>query len=101
MRKIRTVLLALSAALLFLSGCAATTAEQPQREDDIVTVSFDYAKQEGYATNQFAVWIEDANGNLVKDTLCHRVYRKRRLRKAAGRDTRLGNARRDCRGDRT
>jgi hypothetical protein len=31
-----------------------------------VTISFDYQKQSGYASNQFAVWIEDGNGALVK-----------------------------------
>ncbi|MDD4311260.1 MAG: DUF2271 domain-containing protein, partial [Eubacteriales bacterium] len=53
--------------LLLLSGCAAsTTAATVQREDDIVAITFDFQKQSGYATNQFAVWIEDADGNLVK-----------------------------------
>jgi hypothetical protein len=31
-----------------------------------VTISFDYAKQSGHASNQFAVWIEDAAGECVK-----------------------------------
>ena len=31
-----------------------------------VIVEFDYEKQSGHASNQFAVWIEDSAGNLVK-----------------------------------
>jgi len=67
MRKLTTIFTAMTAALLLFSGCASAPAPvTTQRESDIVAVSFDYAKQEGYATNQFAVWIEDANGVLVK-----------------------------------
>ena len=29
-------------------------------------ITFDYEKQSGYASNQFAVWIEDADGNYIK-----------------------------------
>jgi len=39
----------------------------------MLTVSFDYAKQSGSASNQFAVWIEGMDGNLVK-TLCATAY---------------------------
>ncbi len=31
-----------------------------------LTVTFDYTRQSGSASNQFAVWIEDAGGKLVK-----------------------------------
>ena len=31
-----------------------------------LTIQFDYTKQSGSASNQFAVWIEDANHNYVK-----------------------------------
>ena len=31
-----------------------------------VVVKFDYLAQSGHASNQFAVWVEDADGNLVK-----------------------------------
>lgn len=34
--------------------------------DGTVTVSFDHVKQSGWASNQFAIWIEDANGNYVR-----------------------------------
>lgn len=64
MRKFISVFTCLLAALLLLSGCAAPAA--PQRESDIVKISFDFEKQQGYASNQFAVWVEDMDGNLVK-----------------------------------
>jgi rhodanese-related sulfurtransferase len=38
-----------------------------------VIIRFDYEKQQGYASNQFAVWIADIDGNLVK-TLCATRY---------------------------
>jgi len=31
-----------------------------------VVVTFNYEKQSGWASNQFAVWIEDINGNYIK-----------------------------------
>jgi len=31
-----------------------------------VTISFDYIGQSGWASNQFAVWIEDMNGNYIR-----------------------------------
>ncbi len=65
MKKIISIMLALASALLLLSGCAAPK-QAVTRDNDIVTVSFDYEKQTGYATNQFAVWIEDESGKLVK-----------------------------------
>ena len=66
MKKTAFLFAIVSAALLFVSGCAATPAAQEQRDNDIVSVSFDFEKQGGYASNQYAVWIEDADGTLVK-----------------------------------
>ena len=31
-----------------------------------VVITFEYAKQSGSASNQFAVWVEDVDGNLIK-----------------------------------
>lgn len=31
-----------------------------------VAVSFEYSRQSGFSSNQFAVWVEDAAGNVVK-----------------------------------
>jgi hypothetical protein len=43
-----------------------TVSEIVSDAEGKVTVSFDYEKQSGYASNQFAVWIEDVDGVLVK-----------------------------------
>ena len=66
MRKAIARLLVLINSMLLFTGCAAEAPAELIRDNDIVTVSFDYEKQKGYATNQFAVWIENENGELVK-----------------------------------
>lgn len=66
MQKTVFLLAIVTTALLLVSGCAAAPAAQVQRDNDIVAVSFDFMKQDGYASNQYAVWVQDANGKLVK-----------------------------------
>jgi len=66
MRKAIALLLVLISSMLLFAGCAAQAPEETQRDSDIVTISFDYEKQKGYASNQFAVWIENEQGELVK-----------------------------------
>lgn len=53
--------------LLTLVLCFAMFAAMPIAlfAEDVV-ISFDYERQRGMASNQFAVWIEDAKGHLVK-----------------------------------
>ncbi|MDR3120073.1 MAG: DUF2271 domain-containing protein [Clostridiales bacterium] len=48
------------------SSAAMTAASPNQTASGQATVRFDYRTQPGHASNQFAVWIEDAEGNLVK-----------------------------------
>ncbi|MFP3152944.1 DUF2271 domain-containing protein [Lachnospiraceae bacterium ZAX-1] len=54
--------------LVSLSACKDGNgqSETPTPESGTLTVTFDFEKQSGYASNQFAVWIEDADGNLIK-----------------------------------
>ena len=67
MKKQCVIITLVTACAMLLLGCGAPTAANTvAREDDIVAVTFDYQKQKGYASNQFAVWIEDANGTLIK-----------------------------------
>ena len=67
MRHTSRHLIALALALILLAGCAPSkTTLAPAEENGRMTISFDYAKQSGYAANQFAVWVEDANGALIK-----------------------------------
>jgi hypothetical protein len=40
--------------------------EQPINQPGSLTIVFDYEKQSGSASNQFAVWIEDMDGNHIK-----------------------------------
>ena len=48
-------------AMVFACSVSALFAQAGK-----VEVSFTYTKQSGFASNQFAVWIEDAQGKLVK-----------------------------------
>jgi hypothetical protein len=54
--------------LILLSACAGGNGETETiiPEGDHVLISFDYEKQSGFSSNQFAVWIEDMDGSLVK-----------------------------------
>lgn len=66
-RKLCIVLVAM--VLLFsLSACEKDNrrGEVPASEAGTLTVTFDFEKQSGYASNQFAVWIEDTDGSLIK-----------------------------------
>ena len=64
--------------LLLAAGCAGTPAQPsavpPGRA--AVTITFDYQKQSGYASNQFAVWIEDAEGQYIKTLYATRYTTK-------------------------
>jgi hypothetical protein len=54
--------------LVLLGACEGGTTQTGTSapEQGALTVTFDYETQSGRAGNQFAVWIEDAEGNLVK-----------------------------------
>ncbi len=65
-------ILAAILALLFLCSCQASVPEAPpppepaRSEAGSVAISFDFNSQTGYASNQYAVWIEDGSGNFIK-----------------------------------
>ena len=64
----RIMLLPLS-MLLILIGCASpstTPADTVSPGSGGLTIAFDFQKQSGHASNQFAVWIGDADGNYIK-----------------------------------
>lgn len=42
------------------------TTETPTTKSGALTITFDFEKQSGYASNQFAVWIEDVDGDFIK-----------------------------------
>lgn len=63
------LLLSTILCLLLFGGCASGDKSGDDSQppvSDAVTITFDYIKQSGYASNQFAVWIEDTEGNMVK-----------------------------------
>ncbi|MDR2687010.1 MAG: DUF2271 domain-containing protein [Oscillospiraceae bacterium] len=71
--KSKQIALACALLLLLCAGCAKTPtppeSTAPASKEGGLIVTFDYEKQSGHASNQYAVWIEDMDGKLVK-TLC-------------------------------
>ena len=53
--------------LIFITACGSNKEqiEPPSFESGMLTITFDYEKQSGSASNQYAVWIEDMNGNYI------------------------------------
>ncbi len=63
----RKFISSIAASLMIISLCSCTDSQKPvEQESDKVVISFEYEKQSGHASNQFAVWVEDLDGNLVK-----------------------------------
>lgn len=66
MKKTGVLLLMVSVISLFCGCAKQESPEQAASEARGITVTFPYKKQGGFSSNQFAVWVEDAEGNLVK-----------------------------------
>jgi len=70
----RIIALALIGLVLMCAGCskaepspsAPPTPTLAPGTPGTLTVSFDFERQSGVASNQFAVWIEDMDGQMVK-----------------------------------
>jgi len=76
--KIKRIVIAMLALTLFLfAGCAKESLPpEPALAPNTpgaLTITFDYEKQSGSASNQYAVWISHMDGTLVK-TLCATAY---------------------------
>jgi len=68
MKKYKYILVAVTAILLLsLFACAEDKEKEDTRTFDsgILTITFDYEKISGSASNQFAVWIEDTDGKYI------------------------------------
>ncbi len=65
--KKRTLAAVLAITIVFICSCSAEKVKQEPTsfEHGKLTVSFEYKEQSGYASNQFAVWIEDIEGTYV------------------------------------
>jgi len=73
MRAIFVALVAISA--LMATACGNSSARQgaaggnsppPVQQEGVLEVSFDFTRQGGIASNQFAVWIENAQGQYLR-----------------------------------
>jgi len=66
----KNVFLVLILSALSLAGCTGTKqtiqTEGALQQNKAVELTFNFTRQSGHATNQFAVWIEDANGQHIK-----------------------------------
>lgn len=76
MKRIRSLLL-LCLMMLLTVGCSQTTPAAAQdAQNGLLTVTFDFQKQSGYASNQFAVWIENEDGSFIKTLYATRFTAK-------------------------
>ncbi|MCL2301228.1 MAG: DUF2271 domain-containing protein [Firmicutes bacterium] len=64
----KRIFIAAIALLLLFAGCAkeAGTPAPEAGAPGALTISFDFERQSGFSSNQFAVWMEDADGTVVK-----------------------------------
>ena len=65
-----SIFMILALLLVSLSACSPKDEALPAQNVDPdaahASVTLDFEKQSGYATNQFAVWVEDSQGNLLQ-----------------------------------
>ncbi|MCL1808082.1 MAG: DUF2271 domain-containing protein [Oscillospiraceae bacterium] len=63
----KTKLFIILTAFTLLTACSKDEQASPDLfGSSTLTITFEYTKQSGYGSNQFAVWIENSDGNLVK-----------------------------------
>lgn len=67
-KKLLILMVATTIVFLLLCSCERSNVQNETTipDSDYVEINFNYEEQSGYASNQFAVWIEDTNGNLIK-----------------------------------
>lgn len=66
MRCIRDLKFFLAAGIFVMSGIAISADAVEKKASPSVKISFPYIRQSGIAGNQFAVWVENANGQFIK-----------------------------------
>ena len=62
MKKIILIIL-----IIFTVFSVNISAEELNIKQNIISINFDFARKFGLASNQFAVWVENENGMLVKN----------------------------------
>jgi len=66
MKKVSFVLILVAITLIGCTGTKQARLIEAFQQDKALELTFLFTRQRGHATNQFAVWIEDANGQHVK-----------------------------------
>ena len=66
MRCIRDLKFFLAAGIFVMSGIAISADAVEKKASPSVKISFPYIRQSGIASNQFAVWVENANRQFIK-----------------------------------
>jgi len=62
----KKLILVLVVFLLLSSSCGAPQSDAEPQTGEYVRFDIGFNKQSGYASNQFAIWIETADGEFVK-----------------------------------
>ncbi|NMA25603.1 MAG: DUF2271 domain-containing protein [Clostridiales bacterium] len=76
MKKLFFLLLVLAAAATGCTGRPVTAAASPAGDIGRVEISLAYNHRSGIASNQFAVWIEDGEGQFIKTLYATRFTAK-------------------------
>ena len=66
MRQKKMIIAALAAMLLAIPAMVQSKKGEAAKRAQTLEVSFDYQRQAGPGSNQYAVWIENEKGNVVK-----------------------------------
>ena len=75
-RKSKDKVFVLIAIMLLLS----TSIIYAQNKDNqSIEISFLYSKVSGFSSNQYAIWVENENGDYIKNNICHKIYRYKRV----------------------
>ena len=62
----RRIITAVITALVLCTSCTAVKKERKQEKATSLEVSFNYQRQNDHGSNQYAVWIENESGDVVK-----------------------------------
>lgn len=82
MRCIRDLKFFLAAGIFVMSGIAISADAVEKKASPSVKISFPYIRQSGIAGNQFAVWVENANGQFTKHFMLQATREKAVMRSA-------------------
>lgn len=65
MKMKKLLLLLMTGSLAFMAACGQPAAKEDQSaQNGQMAITFDYVSQDGYASNQFAIWPKTATARL-------------------------------------